>query len=187
MDRGAWGAAAHRAAQNRTRLKWLCMHACIGEGNGNPLQYSCLENPRDRGAWWAAIYGVAQSRTRLKQLSSSSSIECAPQSYLALGVRETGYCYPLEFDIGWRLLLGITVPHLCPAIQVAKWPLVDFALMQRNARASYWKSSCWVLKWHVPSGMGGPPDYGWLVGIWEYQWGRNGDHKIFRSLFWAHQ
>ena len=48
--------------------------ACIGEGNGNPLQYSCLENPRDGGAWWAAVYGVAQSRTRLKQLSSSSSI-----------------------------------------------------------------------------------------------------------------
>ena len=45
----------------------------IGGGNGNPLQYSCLENPRDRGAWWAAIYGVAQSQTRLKQLSSSSS------------------------------------------------------------------------------------------------------------------
>ena len=45
----------------------------IGEGNGNPLQYSCLENPRDGGAWWAAVYGVAQSRTRLKRLSSSSS------------------------------------------------------------------------------------------------------------------
>ena len=45
----------------------------IGEGNGSPLQCSCLENPRDGGAWWAAIYGVAQSRTRLKRLSSSSS------------------------------------------------------------------------------------------------------------------
>ena len=45
----------------------------IGEGNGNPLQCSCLENPRDVGAWWAAVYGVAQSRTRLKRLSSSSS------------------------------------------------------------------------------------------------------------------
>ena len=44
-----------------------------GEGNGNPLQYSCLENPRDRGAQWAAVCGVAQSRTRLKRLSSSSS------------------------------------------------------------------------------------------------------------------
>ena len=43
----------------------------IGEGNGNPLQCSGLENPRDGGAWWAAVYGVAQSRTRLKRLSSS--------------------------------------------------------------------------------------------------------------------
>ena len=47
--------------------------SCIGEGKGNPLQCSCLENPRDGGAWWAAIYGVAQSRTQLKRLSSSSS------------------------------------------------------------------------------------------------------------------
>ena len=47
--------------------------SCIGEGNGNPLQCSCLENPRDRGTWWAAVYGVAQSRTQLKRLSSSSS------------------------------------------------------------------------------------------------------------------
>ena len=45
----------------------------IREGNGNPLQWSCLENPRDGGAWWAAVRGVAQSRTRLKWLSSSSS------------------------------------------------------------------------------------------------------------------
>ena len=45
---------------------------CIGEGNGNPLQCSCLENPRDGGAWWAVVYGVTQSRTRLMQLSSSS-------------------------------------------------------------------------------------------------------------------
>ena len=46
--------------------------SCIGEGNGNPLQCSCLENPRDSGAWWTSIYGVAQSQTRLKWLSSSS-------------------------------------------------------------------------------------------------------------------
>ena len=47
--------------------------SCIGEGNGNPLQCSCQENPRDRGSCWAAVYGVAQSRTRLKRLSSSST------------------------------------------------------------------------------------------------------------------
>ena len=49
--------------------------SCIGEGNGNPLQCSCLENSRDGGAWWASVYGVAQSRTRLKWLSSSSSVK----------------------------------------------------------------------------------------------------------------
>ena len=52
--------------------------SCIGEGNGNPLQCSCLENPRDGEAWWAAVYRVAQSWTRLKQLSSSSSREAWP-------------------------------------------------------------------------------------------------------------
>ena len=55
------------------RLHFHFSLSCIAEGNGNPLQCSCLENPRDRGAWWAAVYGVAQSQTRLKQLSSSSS------------------------------------------------------------------------------------------------------------------
>ena len=55
------------------RLHFHFSLSSFGEGHGNLLQYSCLENPRDGGAWWAAIYGVAQSRTRLKRLSSSSS------------------------------------------------------------------------------------------------------------------
>ena len=56
--------------------EWLHFHfslSCIGEGNGNPLHCSCLDNPRDGGALWAAVYGVAQSQTRLKRLGSSSS------------------------------------------------------------------------------------------------------------------
>ena len=59
----------------RVGLNWATSLSlsCIGEGNGNPLQCSCLENPRDRGAWWAAVYGVTQSRTQLKWLSSSSN------------------------------------------------------------------------------------------------------------------
>ena len=73
----------------------------IGEGNGNPLQCSCLENPRDVGAWWAAVCGVTQSRTRLKRLSSSSSssgkmetivtkqVESFPSDYLQLQIK----CY----------------------------------------------------------------------------------------------
>ena len=56
------------------KTEWLHFHfslSYIGEGNGNPLQCSCLENSRDGGAWWAAVYGVTQSRTQLKRLSSS--------------------------------------------------------------------------------------------------------------------
>ena len=66
-------AAVYGVAKSRTRLPFHFSLSCIGEGNGNPLQCSCLENPKDRGAWWASVSGVAQSRTRLKQLSSSSS------------------------------------------------------------------------------------------------------------------
>ena len=66
-----WG---HEESDTTERLHFHVSLSCIGEGNGNPLQCFCLENPRDGGAWWAAVYGVAQSWTRLKQLSSSSSI-----------------------------------------------------------------------------------------------------------------
>jgi len=56
------------------RLPFHFSLSCIGEGNSNPLQCSCLENPKDRGAWWASVSGVVQSQTQLKQLSSSSSL-----------------------------------------------------------------------------------------------------------------
>ena len=69
---GLLSMGSHRVGHGWCDL--ACMHACIGEGNGNPRQCFCLENPRDRGAWWAAICGVAQTHTRLMWLSSSSSI-----------------------------------------------------------------------------------------------------------------
>ena len=76
MDGGGWWAAVHGVAKSRARLSdfTFTFHfhfslSLIGEGNGKPLQCSCLENPRDRGAGWAAVYGVAQSWTQLKQLS----------------------------------------------------------------------------------------------------------------------
>ena len=65
-----WG---RQESDTTEQLHFIFSLSCIGEGNGNPLQCSCLENPRGGGAWWAAIYGVAQGRTRLKRLSSSSS------------------------------------------------------------------------------------------------------------------
>src|SRR5574341_1197084 len=66
------------------RLHFHFSLSCIGEGNGDPLRCSCLENPRDGGAWRAAVYGVAQSRTRLKRLSSSSSSSRASQVALVV-------------------------------------------------------------------------------------------------------
>ena len=83
MGCSPWG---HWGSDTTQRLHFHFSLSCIGEGNGNPLQCSCLENPRDRGAWWASIYGVAQSRTRLKRLSSSSSM--VHQCRLILGLKK---------------------------------------------------------------------------------------------------
>ena len=82
---------------------------CIGEGNGNPLQCSCLENPRDRGAWWATVYGVAQSRTRLKRFSSSS---CNTENVLNIrsaGVTENiqNKIFNLKFFIELYMLYNV--------------------------------------------------------------------------------
>ena len=75
---GRWGS-------NMTeRLHFQFSLSCIGEGNGNPLQCSCLENPRDGEAWWAAVYGVTQSQTRLKWLSNSNGEDQASQVMLVV-------------------------------------------------------------------------------------------------------
>ena len=68
----------------------------VGEGNGNPLQYSCLANPMDGGAWWAAVSGVAQSQTRLKQLSSSNMILLM-------------YCWILFASISLRIFVSMFI------------------------------------------------------------------------------
>ena len=87
MDGGAWWAAVHGVAKSWSDFTFTeRLHfslSCTGEGNGNPLQCSCLDNPRDRGAWWSAVYGVAQSWTRLKWLSSFSSKEQASFNFMA--------------------------------------------------------------------------------------------------------
>ena len=84
-----WG---REESDTTERLHFHFSLSCIGEGNGNPLQCSCLENPRDGGAWWAAVYGVAQSQTQLKRLSSSSSRVVIPTKVSVL-------CNCLEGDI----------------------------------------------------------------------------------------
>jgi len=77
-----WG---HTESDTMERLHFHFSLSCIGEENGNPLQCSCLENPRNGGAWWAAIYGVAQSRTLLKRLSCSSSSRPKAESPFSQG------------------------------------------------------------------------------------------------------
>ena len=121
------------------RLHFHFSLSCIGEGNGNPLQCSCLENPRDGGAWWAAISWVAQSRTRLKRLSSSSSSSSSSRIYCKIIVIEMSVVsnrpleehplvlcppetclpqpWPLLFSVSWLLLY-----HMC-----------SFALYMPNA------------------------------------------------------
>ena len=82
--------------------------SCIGEGNGNPLQCSCLENPRDRGAWWAAVSGVTQSRTRLKQLSRSMYTLGQSRSYKQFIDHKKPLCCPL---IGTLSSLSLSYPN----------------------------------------------------------------------------
>ena len=100
-----------RESDMTERLHFHFSLSCIGEGNGNPFQCSCLENSRDGGAWWAAVYGVAQSPAQLKRLSSSgSSSKCASlvktvSDFILGGSKITadGDC---SHEIKRRLLLG---------------------------------------------------------------------------------
>ena len=71
MDGGAWQAAVHGVTEGQTRLSCKIPGPALNfrEGNGNPLQYSCLENPMDGGAWWAAVHGVTKSWTRLSDFT----------------------------------------------------------------------------------------------------------------------
>ena len=75
------------------RLHFHFSLSCIGEGNGNPLQCSCLENPRDGGAWWAAVYGVAQSWTRLKHLAAAAAAVVKNQPANAEDIRDMGWIH----------------------------------------------------------------------------------------------
>ena len=86
--------------------------SCIGEGNGNPLQCSCLENPRDRGAWWAAVYGVTQSWTRLKWLSSSVCISIPISQFILPPAPQPWYPYTCSLHL--CLNLADSIFYLMP-------------------------------------------------------------------------
>ena len=99
----------------------------MGEGNGNPLQCSCLENPRDGGAWWAAVYGVTQSQTRLKQLSSSKGFV----SEWGVKVSQSGptLCEPMDSIVHGilqaRILEQVAFPFSMASFQSRDWTQVS--------------------------------------------------------------
>ena len=136
------------------RLHFDFSLAYIGEGNGNPIQCSCLENPRDGEAWWAAVYGVAQSRTRLKRLSSSSSsssqsrpILCNPMDCSPPDFSEHGIFPSKDTGVGCHFLLqGIfqiqgSNPHL-PCL--LHWQMDSLPLRHLESRDGFW----WVIISH---------------------------------------
>ena len=115
-----WG---HWGSDTTERLHFHFSLSCTGEGNGNPLQCSCLENPRDGGAWWAAVYGVTQSWTRLKRLSSSSSSR-------TIKVHTSG-----------KVTLPRLILNWCKALN----PSVSSPISQKHGNARY--EQYWIHSW----------------------------------------
>ena len=111
-----WG---HEESDTTERLHFHFSLSCTGEGNGNQLQYSWLENPRDGGAWWAAIYGVAQSWTRLKWRSSSSS--SSSSKYLLQRKSALSLCFSHSLFKNWSLGLYINPFELVAEPWLEKW------------------------------------------------------------------
>ena len=100
-----WG---HEESDTTERRHFHFSLSCIGEGNGNPLQCSCLKNPRDGRAWWAAIYGVAQNRTQLKRLSSSSSSKHLLGEGNGTPLQYSRLENPMDRRARWAAVHGVT-------------------------------------------------------------------------------
>ena len=99
----SWTGENHKIHENR-RCSLERSHSCCGEGNGNPLQYSCLENPVDGGAWWAAVHGVVQGQTRLKRLSVHACIGEGNGNPLQCSCLEN----PRDRRAWWAAVYGVT-------------------------------------------------------------------------------
>ena len=171
------------------RLHFHFSLSCIGEGNGNPLQCSCLENPRDGGAWWAAIYGVAQSWTRLKRLSSSKSI----QSGFSV-VSEAEVDVVLEFSSISRseiLPMHKATTSSCLPIMMQrtdnsyswKW---SYSFIKRNHCQSEWTQTKfpWLVPFLPGAGLPGKPSQQ-KISAWG-MWAQNKWRSKYNSSGWRH-
>ena len=112
---------------------WVKSLSCIGEGNGSPLQCSCLENPRDGGAWWAAVYGVAQSQTPLKWLSSSYSGRILSSWHL----REWCCKFRWKYNIEIVSIVIIWIQTLMEQMMIKTYGFTNF-MEKKCARNCYW-------------------------------------------------
>ena len=132
------------------RLHFHFSLSCIGEGNGNPLQCSCLETARDGEAWWAAIYGVAESRTRLKWLSSSSSSRC-PKALLPGWLNSSLFLFLLGILCSFAALFSLPCAVSVPPPKF----IASLSLLCCVQGCLYLCSSCiWYLAFPVSSGPG---------------------------------
>ena len=134
--RGRWG------SDTTERLHFHFSLSRIGEGNGNPLHCSCLENPRDRGAWWAAIYGVAQSRTQLKQLSSSSSslfwIMYKNTLLYRLCHKKKAHTASVDFEDMIIIFIICRVQKICMYLVGTKYLLLAISKRRRGRQRMRW-------------------------------------------------
>ena len=176
------------------QLHFHFLLSCIGEGNGNPLQCSCLENPRDGGAWWAAFYGVTQSQTRLKWLSSSSSSSmygCESWTIKKAEHQRTDvfelWCWRRLLRIPWTtrrsnqsilkeispgcslegLMLKLTLQYFGHLMQRADSFEKTLMLGKIEGRRRGWQKMRW-LKWH--HWLNGH-EFGWTRGVGDGQGG----------------
>ena len=133
-----WG----RTESDRSeRLHFHFSLSCTGEGNGNPLQCSYLENPRDGGAWWAAIYGVAQSRTQLKRLSSSSRYLNLPIQRKALkSLTEMSFFFFLVISSNLLMFNYIVFPQK----NIPTYPASSLTSLEQQLRA-IWEAVFWAI------------------------------------------
>ena len=113
--------------------------SCIGEGNGNPFQCSCLENPKEGGAWWAAVYGVSQSRTRLKRLSSikekAVALHSSTLAWKTPWMEEPGRLQSMG-SLSWTRLSNFTFTFHCHVLEKEMAPTPVFLPGESQGRGS---------------------------------------------------
>ena len=155
------------------RLHFHFSLSCIGEGNGNPLKCSCLENPRDGGAWWEAVYGVAQSWTRLKRLSSSSSSSDLRSLLKSLVSRPLPESESVGLGCGSGINTASSVPRwFCRALGAAVLYCSLTGVLWNvslQGGSSVYGLDTITLRW-LKLCKGFAPFFGWLL-LWRLSWG----------------